>query len=142
MSIKKIPVRSSFNKSSTIASKSQALVSHNVILLLPSSILWKRTNIFGTSLDFLKESFKNISFLNLHNTREGEALTSLTGEIDQKLFFLLFCLNKELIFMVPGLSDLNCSNSVRVKLPFLGREDHSKKRERKMARGKTKEYTM
>lgn len=32
--------------------------------------------------------------------------------------------------MVPGLSDLNCSNSVRVKLPFLGREDHSKKKER------------
>lgn len=32
--------------------------------------------------------------------------------------------------MVPGLSDLNCCNSVCVKLPFLGREDHSKKRER------------
>lgn len=32
--------------------------------------------------------------------------------------------------MVPGLSDLNCSNSVCVKLPFLGQEDHSKKRER------------
>lgn len=32
--------------------------------------------------------------------------------------------------MVPGLSDLNCSNSVCVKLPFLGQEDHSKKREK------------
>lgn len=29
--------------------------------------------------------------------------------------------------MVPGLSDLNCGNSVCVKLPFLGQEDHSKK---------------
>lgn len=32
--------------------------------------------------------------------------------------------------MVPGLSDLNCSNSVCVKLPFLGQEDHSKKKRR------------
>ena len=64
-----------------------------------------------------------------YNRREGETLTSLTGEIDQKLFFL----NKDLIFMVPGLSDLNCSNSVCVKLPFLGQEDHSRKRGRGMA---------
>lgn len=38
--------------------------------------------------------------------------------------------------MVPGLSDLNCSNSVCVKLPFLGQEDHSKKKEEKNGKRK------
>lgn len=33
--------------------------------------------------------------------------------------------------MVSGLSDLNCSNSVCVKLPFLGQEDHSKKKKKR-----------
>lgn len=42
--------------------------------------------------------------------------------------------------MVPGLSDLNCSNSGCVKLPFLGQEDHSKKKRGKS--GERKEYTM
>lgn len=40
--------------------------------------------------------------------------------------------------MVPGLSDLNCSNSVRVKLPFLGREDHSKKKREENGKRKDK----
>lgn len=71
-------------------------------------------------------------FGNSHNTKKGDTLTSLTRDIDQKLFFL----NKDLIFMVSGLCDLNCSNSVCVKLPFLGREDHSKKEKK---RGKSGE---
>lgn len=73
-----------------------------------------------------------------YNRREGETLTNLRGEIDQKLFFL----NKDLIFMVPGLSDLNCSNSVCVKLPFLGQEDHSRKERGENGRRKRKEYTI
>lgn len=44
--------------------------------------------------------------------------------------------------MVSGLSDLNCSNSVCVKLPFLGQEDHSKKKKKKeKIVGERKEYT-
>ena len=44
--------------------------------------------------------------------------------------------------MVPGLSDLNCSNSVCVKLPFLGQEDHSRKERGGNGRRKRKEYTI
>ena len=42
--------------------------------------------------------------------------------------------------MVPGLSDLNCSNSVCVNLPFLGQEDHSKKRGKKWQEKKNIQY--
>lgn len=41
--------------------------------------------------------------------------------------------------MVSGLSDLNCSNSVCVKLPFLGQEDHSKKEKKKKGKHGEKE---